>query len=263
MAPPAELGNRCPGYFSARIGAVVEQLCLQPITWPIQRYHRVKGAPHKVTFVEGGNLNENGGELILGRKRLGKCKPFSLEPGTAVAEVEQHCLGMRNPNANCIKRNTTRAMSAVRPTMPRNADVMIEPTRFRIPWHRRPNGRHRRIVFLLMQLALGFRMSQTVLLHLRYRRAGLERERLALTQPLPAEDELPAVLIEIPTFNEGHLVGRALDAAVSLDWPRDRLQIQLLDDSTDASADIARATNSQFRRRGHDVTLIQRSHRAG
>ena len=119
------------------------------------------------------------------------------------------------------------------------------------------------VVFLLTQLALGFRLSQTVLLHLRYRRTGLERERIALTQPLPAEDELPAVLIQIPTFNEGHLVRRAVNAAVSLDWPRDRLQIQLLDDSTDASAEIARATVAEFRRRGHDVTLIQRSHRAG
>ncbi len=119
------------------------------------------------------------------------------------------------------------------------------------------------IGFLLMQLALAFRVSQTVLLHLCYRRTGLERERLALTQPLPPEDELPAVLIQIPAFNEGHLVRRALDAAVSLDWPRDRLQIQLLDDSTDANAEIARATVAEFCRRGHDVTLIQRSHRAG
>ena len=119
------------------------------------------------------------------------------------------------------------------------------------------------VVFLLMQLALAFRVSQTVVLHLCYRRTGLERERLALTQPLPAEDELPAVLIQIPTFNEGHLVRRALDAAVSLDWPREQLQIQLLDDSTDASVEIARATVAEFRLRGHDVTLIQRSHRAG
>src|SRR5260370_2796315 len=114
-----------------------------------------------------------------------------------------------------------------------------------------------------MQLALAFRISQQVLPHLCYRRTGIERERLALTQPLPAEDELPAVLIQIPTFNEGHLVRRALDAAVSLDWPRDRLQIQLLDDSADASTEIARAAVDEFRRRGYDVTLIQRSHRAG
>jgi cellulose synthase/poly-beta-1,6-N-acetylglucosamine synthase-like glycosyltransferase len=106
------------------------------------------------------------------------------------------------------------------------------------------------VVFLLMQSALAFRMSQTVALHLCYRRSGLERERIALTQPLPAEDELPAVLIQIPTYNEGYLVRRALEAAVSLDWPRDRLQIQLLDDSTDASAEIALATVAEFRRQG-------------
>ena len=50
-----------------------------------------------MTFVEGGNLNENGGELILGRKRLGKRNPFSFEPGAAVPEVEQHRLGQAEP----------------------------------------------------------------------------------------------------------------------------------------------------------------------
>jgi hypothetical protein len=92
VTPPAELRNGCPGYFSARIGAVVEQLYLQLLTRPIQRYRRVKSAAHKVTFVEGGNLNENGGKFILGRKWLGKRKPFPLEPGTPITEVEQHCL---------------------------------------------------------------------------------------------------------------------------------------------------------------------------
>jgi cellulose synthase/poly-beta-1,6-N-acetylglucosamine synthase-like glycosyltransferase len=119
------------------------------------------------------------------------------------------------------------------------------------------------IVFIVMQLALAFRVSQTVLLHLYHRSTGLERERIALARPLPAGDELPAVLVQVPTFNEGRLVRRVLDSVVSLDWPRDRLQIQLLDDSTDASAEIARATIAEFRLRGHDVTLIQRAHRAG
>jgi cellulose synthase/poly-beta-1,6-N-acetylglucosamine synthase-like glycosyltransferase len=119
------------------------------------------------------------------------------------------------------------------------------------------------VVFILMQLALAFRVSQTVLLHLYHRRVGLERERIALTRPLPSEDELPAVLVQIPTFNEGRLVRRVLDSVVSLDWPRDRLQIQLLDDSTDASAEIAQATIAEFRLKGHDVALIQRAHRAG
>ncbi len=116
---------------------------------------------------------------------------------------------------------------------------------------------------LLMQLGLAFRVSQTVLLHLYHRRAGLERERIALTRPLPPDEELPAVLVQIPTFNEGRLVRRVLDAVVSLDWPRDRLQIQVLDDSSDGSAEIARATVAEFRLRGHNVSLIQRANRAG
>src|ERR1700730_15033045 len=90
------------------------------------------------------------------------------------------------------------------------------------------------VVFLLMQLALGFRMSQTVLLHLRYRRTGLERERLALIQSRPSGGEISAVLIESTPFNEGHLGRRAVDAAASLDWRLEKLQIELLDDSTDA-----------------------------
>jgi cellulose synthase/poly-beta-1,6-N-acetylglucosamine synthase-like glycosyltransferase len=119
------------------------------------------------------------------------------------------------------------------------------------------------IGLLLLQLGLGFRLSQTVLLHLHHRRGGLERERIALTLPLPPDDELPAVLVQIPTFNEGRLVRRVLDAVVSLDWPRDRLQIQVLDDSTDGSAEIARATVAEFSLRGHNVSLIQRTNRGG
>jgi cellulose synthase/poly-beta-1,6-N-acetylglucosamine synthase-like glycosyltransferase len=116
---------------------------------------------------------------------------------------------------------------------------------------------------LLLQAGLAFRVSQTVLLHLYHRRAGLERERIALTRPLPPDGALPAVLVQIPTFNEGRLVRRVLDAVVSLDWPGDRLQIQVLDDSTDGSAEIARAAVAEFGLRGHNVSLIQRTNRAG
>jgi cellulose synthase/poly-beta-1,6-N-acetylglucosamine synthase-like glycosyltransferase len=118
------------------------------------------------------------------------------------------------------------------------------------------------VLVLLMQLALGFRVLHTVALHLRHRRAGLARERAALAQP-PPDDRLPGVLVQIPTFNEGQLVWRALEAAVRLDWPRDRLYIQLLDDSTGPDAATARAAAAEFRRRGHDVTLLQRADRTG
>src|SRR5713226_3934546 len=62
------------------------------------------------------------------------------------------------------------------------------------------------ILLLLFQCLLGFRLFHTIWLHLRNRRAGMARERELLALPLPPDAELPAVLIQIPTFNEGALV---------------------------------------------------------
>src|SRR5690606_30745371 len=53
---------------------------------------------------------------------------------------------------------------------------------------------------------------------------------------------LPRVTVQLPMFNEDLVAERIIEAACKLDWPRDRLEIQVLDDSTDHSADIARAS---------------------
>ena len=119
------------------------------------------------------------------------------------------------------------------------------------------------ILFLLVQCLLGFRLFHTIWLHLRNRRSGMARERELLALPLPPDADLPAVLIQIPTFNEGALVRRALAAAMGLDWPRDRLQVQVLDDSTNESAELAREAVVEFLGNGLDVLLLQRPTRAG
>jgi len=80
---------------------------------------------------------------------------------------------------------------------------------------------------------------------------------------LPADELLPAVLVQIPTYNEGALVRRVLEAVTAFDWPRDRLTVQVLDDSTDASAALARTVVDEYRARGHDVVLLQRTERTG
>jgi cellulose synthase/poly-beta-1,6-N-acetylglucosamine synthase-like glycosyltransferase len=103
----------------------------------------------------------------------------------------------------------------------------------------------------------------TLLQHLRHRRAGMQSEREMLAVGLPDNDALPAVLVQIPTFNEGALVRRVLDAVTALDWPRNRLTIQVLDDSTDASAELARTAVAEYQARGHDVVLLQRTDRVG
>jgi cellulose synthase/poly-beta-1,6-N-acetylglucosamine synthase-like glycosyltransferase len=116
---------------------------------------------------------------------------------------------------------------------------------------------------LLLQCALGFRIVLTLFQHLRHRRAGMRRERQMLALPLPVDDALPAVLVQIPTYNEGVLVRRVLDAVTALDWPRDQLTVQVLDDSTDTSAALARAAVAEYQARGHDVVLLQRTDRTG
>ena len=81
---------------------------------------------------------------------------------------------------------------------------------------------------------------------------------------LPAlPDELPRVLVQIPVYNEPLVIDRVLGAAAALDWPRDRLVVQLLDDSTDITSDIAVHAVARLRRDGVDVAHIRRDDRSG
>jgi cellulose synthase/poly-beta-1,6-N-acetylglucosamine synthase-like glycosyltransferase len=61
-----------------------------------------------------------------------------------------------------------------------------------------------------------------------------------------AEEELPFVTIQLPIFNEQFVIDRLLDACCRLDYPRDRFEIQLLDDSTDETVQVAEAMVARF-----------------
>lgn len=77
-----------------------------------------------------------------------------------------------------------------------------------------------------------------------------------------AETDLPEVLVQLPLFNEGELVERILTAVMALDWPQARLQIQVLDDSTDSvSLAYSQRTVSALRRRGARIELLHRVQR--
>jgi cellulose synthase/poly-beta-1,6-N-acetylglucosamine synthase-like glycosyltransferase len=119
------------------------------------------------------------------------------------------------------------------------------------------------ITVLLAACVLGCGLTRTLWLHIRHRRIGLQQEQQLRDLPLPPEAELPAIIVQIPIFNEGALIWRVLAAVAALDWPRDRLHVQVLDDSTDDSAEIARNAVREYERRGLCVTLIQRDGRTG
>jgi cellulose synthase/poly-beta-1,6-N-acetylglucosamine synthase-like glycosyltransferase len=73
--------------------------------------------------------------------------------------------------------------------------------------------------------------------------------------------DTPDVLVQLPLYNEGPLVERVLRAAAALDWPRDRLLVQVLDDSTDGSLTFSRAAVEQWKAEGLRVELVHRTQR--
>jgi cellulose synthase/poly-beta-1,6-N-acetylglucosamine synthase-like glycosyltransferase len=89
------------------------------------------------------------------------------------------------------------------------------------------------------------------------------KHKRKLPQPASSFHELPKVTVQLPMFNELYVADRIIEGACQLDYPRDRLQIQVLDDSTDESAGIAEACCERMRRLGHNVQYIHRTNRQG
>jgi cellulose synthase/poly-beta-1,6-N-acetylglucosamine synthase-like glycosyltransferase len=112
------------------------------------------------------------------------------------------------------------------------------------------------VVFMAMYLVFLRR-------HVGLRERGRAEEQRLLALPVPADADLPHVVVQIASYNEGDLVRRAAEAAAALDWPIDRLHIQLCDDSTDDTLDIAHEVARSLRARGFDVIVLHRTVREG
>ena len=83
-------------------------------------------------------------------------------------------------------------------------------------------------------------------------------------QEIPAlPGEWPRVTVQLPCFNEKHTIERLLRAVTEMDYPVDKLEIQILDDSTDITADILGELTKVYQQLGFDVKFIHRSARMG
>ncbi len=88
-------------------------------------------------------------------------------------------------------------------------------------------------------------------------------DRSATADATPSDEGLPEVVVQLPVYNERYVAERVVDAACALDYPRDRLHIQVLDDSTDDTcARLAEVVN-RWRARGVRVDHLRRSQRIG
>jgi cellulose synthase/poly-beta-1,6-N-acetylglucosamine synthase-like glycosyltransferase len=103
----------------------------------------------------------------------------------------------------------------------------------------------------------GVHRTSLVFLYLRHR-----HER-TLPSSRFEEADLPTVTIQLPMFNEVFVVERLIEAAAAIDYPRDRLEIQVLDDSTDMTSTLARLKCEKLRDQGLDVAYLHRRERSG
>lgn len=77
------------------------------------------------------------------------------------------------------------------------------------------------------------------------------------------DDELPFVTVQLAVYNERYVVERLIDAAARLDYPRDRFEVQVLDDSTDDTGAIVDRAVAQWARRGVAIRRLHRAERTG
>jgi cellulose synthase/poly-beta-1,6-N-acetylglucosamine synthase-like glycosyltransferase len=77
------------------------------------------------------------------------------------------------------------------------------------------------------------------------------------------EEELPTVTVQLPIFNEQFVVDRLVESICKLDYPREKLEIQVLDDSTDETVETARQVVERYAAMGHPITYHHRSNRHG
>jgi len=113
----------------------------------------------------------------------------------------------------------------------------------------------------LSLLLFGFHAFKMLFWRRRYGPRYLEE--LAKTRATAAlgRTVLPRVLVQVPVFNEPAVVERAIDAVAALDYPA--LEIQVLDDSTDATAALVDRAVARHRARGVAIRVLRRPHRTG
>src|SRR6476646_974315 len=89
------------------------------------------------------------------------------------------------------------------------------------------------------------------------------RDKLPAALPPLAVADLPRVTIQLPIYNEMYVADRLIDTVCEMDYPRELLEIQVLDDSTDETTDIAELAVRRHAARGFDIKYLHRVDRRG
>jgi cellulose synthase/poly-beta-1,6-N-acetylglucosamine synthase-like glycosyltransferase len=112
--------------------------------------------------------------------------------------------------------------------------------------------------FIVLILLASYGAHRYVLVYLYYK-----NRKNRTTDPPAHFPELPRVTIQLPIFNEQFVVERLLDAICRMDYPLEKLDIQVLDDSTDETVAVARGLVNHYAAKGFPVSYHHRSNREG
>ena len=112
--------------------------------------------------------------------------------------------------------------------------------------------------FIVLVLLAGYGMHRYVLVYLYYK-----NKENRTTEPAACFEELPRVTVQLPIFNEQYVVERLLESICKLTYPRERLDIQVLDDSTDETVEVARNLVERYAALGNPISYYHRTNRDG
>ena len=112
--------------------------------------------------------------------------------------------------------------------------------------------------FAVMILLAIYGVHRYTLVYLYYKHRGNYRP-----DPPLHFDELPNVTVQLPIFNEQFVIDRLIEAICAIDYPKDKLDIQLLDDSTDETQQVASEIVARYAALGNPISYIHRTNRHG
>jgi cellulose synthase/poly-beta-1,6-N-acetylglucosamine synthase-like glycosyltransferase len=78
-----------------------------------------------------------------------------------------------------------------------------------------------------------------------------------------ADADLPMVTIQLPMFNEKYVVEKLVDVIMKMDYPKDKFEVHVIDDSNDETVEIAQAKVNEWKAKGYQIEYIRRPHRQG
>ncbi|HPD34460.1 MAG TPA: glycosyltransferase, partial [Candidatus Kapabacteria bacterium] len=111
--------------------------------------------------------------------------------------------------------------------------------------------------FFSLLVLFGFGIHSLLLVHF------LRKYDTKKTPEYPLPAELPKVTIQIPLYNEKYVAERLIHAVCSIKYPADKLEIQILDDSTDETQAILQNCVKEYQEKGVNIKYLHRTNREG